>query len=342
MQCAFIVQASSQIGVGHLMRCLALAQCLHSLELEASFLLDQPTIAIAKQRHDWRGRIVNHDYSQSVEQQIESAFEACPAQPDWLIIDGYQFNQDYIDAWRKKGFKVAVFDDGGLPVPVAEVVIAAADENTNIEQGNGLPIRLSGNAYRLLREDFTRIIPQPLSNRNILTLCFGGSDPAWLTLPLLRALERQSFDGAIRVVTGSAFNHLGPLKTFVRDCSLSIQHIHNALDMADIWNTARLAVSAAGGSQFELAVCETPSLLVIVAENQRKATEHARMEGWCRSVDFCQLSNEERLGNINDLVAQIDALWRDEHQLNKMQAAVRGKYDAQGAARVIQELSRYA
>ncbi len=342
MHCAFIVQASSQIGVGHLMRCMALAQCLDSLELEASFLLDQATSVIAKQRHDWCGQVVNHDYSQPLAQQIESVLDAWPTQPNWLIIDGYQFDQDFIDAWRKKGFKVVVFDDGGRVAPEAEIVIAASDREVNINQVEVFPIRLNGNSYRLLREDFARIIPQPLDARHTLTICFGGSDPLGITLPLLIALEQNSFSGPIRVVTGSAFEQLDSLNVFISQSMLSIQHIHNAQDMADIWNNARLAVSAAGGSQFELAVCETPSILVTVAENQHRATHFAQTEGWCRVVDFCDSSCASGQQKIEQLCTQIEMLWRDERQLEKMQFAVRGKYDAHGAERVIQVLSQYA
>ena len=87
------------------------------------------------------------------------------------------------------------------------------------------------------------------------------------------------------------------------------------------------AISAAGGSQFELGVCNTPSILVTVAENQHSATQVAQAQGWCRAV------NKDI--DINELVAMALALYSDEETLTEMQACSQGNYDALGSERAI-------
>ncbi|MBT0584949.1 PseG/SpsG family protein [Alteromonas oceanisediminis] len=329
MRCVFVVQASKNMGTGHLMRCLALAQVFDNHDIESTFLLDEASLASAKQRHDWTGRIVAHHYAADLADRsvdVKRAARQCGSLPDWVIVDGYQFDAEYCGAWRALGCRVALFDDG--------VHDARALESADCV--------LAGTDYRLLRREFWSIMPLPVTQRHSLTLSFGGSDPANITQPLLLALERLNFSGPVRVVTGQAYADPQRIGRFVGQSSLTIQHIHAAQDMADVWSNARLAVSAAGGSQFELAVCETPSILVVVADNQRAATEQAVAEGWCESILLTHATSEHSGGasqNDIDAIAQrILALWEDETALLTMQQAIVGRYTADGGERIIDAL----
>jgi spore coat polysaccharide biosynthesis predicted glycosyltransferase SpsG len=67
---------------------------------------------------------------------------------------------------------------------------------------------------------------------------------------------------------------------------MPVQHVHDAQDMADMMLHSKLAVCAAGGSQFELLHCYTPSFLLVVADNQYPATQKASQQGWCEAVDW--------------------------------------------------------
>lgn len=315
MQCLFLTQASAKIGLGHLMRCLALSQYMFENHIDATFLLDEETAKIARQRHDWTAKVIAHDYCVPVEEQINK-FQVCVSgKPDWIIIDGYQFSQSFISAWQATGSKVAVFDDGINDNPlVADQLIVGKD-------------------YRLLRKEFWTIPKLSIPERQSLTVCMGGSDPMHITIPVLQKLENSNFSGPIRVVTGQAYPWLRELQQQIAKSHLAIQHIHAAQDMAAIWSNARLALSAAGGSQFELGVCETPSILVVVADNQKQATEQAQKEGWCEVVEY------QSNADINKIVAMIEMLWRDEQKLEQMQRNLIGRYDVHGGDKLLDLLA---
>lgn len=333
MRFVFFVQASETIGLGHLMRCLALSQTITELELEAVFLLDSESLSYAHARHDWQGAVVPHDYSRDLEKQYASASKYV-CQPDtWVIIDGYQFNDDFCKQWKADGNRVLLLDDGEHPtqLPVDAVLNPA-------RSADGKPNHLFGSAFRLLRREFRFVSRPTLSNRHYAAINFGGSDPLNLTLPLLRQLDISEFTGPIRVVTGSAYGQLQELKAFVKSSSLAIQHIHDAQDMADIWENARIAVSAAGGSQFELAVCGTPSLLVVVAKNQIPASLTAEQEGWCIVEQIADTATLNTTFCVDSIAETLIHLWNDEQRLLAMQQAIPPSYDSLGCERVIQRL----
>ena len=337
MYCVFVVRASSQIGIGHLMRCLALAQAMQESQFVPVFLLDAETQAIANNRKDWYGDIIAVDYQQAADSHIQALHKNQQSSVDWVIIDGYAFDYAYCHLWQQHGFKVALFDDGIHSAPYgADLLINASASVSIATDGTAM---LSGADYRLLRREFYNVSQPPIDHRPNLTISFGGSDPANLTLPLLMLLEQRQFDGSVSAITGQAYPLLTELNQFLASTSLNVEHIHGAQNMADVWSNAKLAVSAAGGSQFELAVCATPSILVVVADNQLSASQNAAEEGWCVVANMTHLT--ERDQQLLELCTAIENLWNNQQILAAMQQSILGKYNALGATRVLASLGNY-
>ena len=337
MHCVFVVQASGKIGVGHLMRCLALAQALSASSHKVTFLLDKQSQEIAVSINEWCGEIIPIDYHAAVDVQITHLKTQRLIAVDWLIIDGYQFDYNYCQSWQGAGYKLALFDDGVHRIQYAADIIVNAS-STEEKTINEVPV-LAGSQYRLLRKEFVGVGQHAIVNRKYLTIAFGGSDPADVTRALLVKLSVLAFDAPIRVITGQAYPFLDDLKNILAQSSLNIEHIHAAQDMASIWSSSKLAISAAGGSQFELAVCATPSILVVVADNQLQASSIASQEGWCFVADFT--AHSQRKESLEKLCSMIKSLWSNETQLTAMQRAIEGKYDAGGAQRIVEALKAY-
>ena len=105
--------------------------------------------------------------------------------------------------------------------------------------------------------------------------------------------------------------------------------------MADLWCHSRLAIAAAGGSQFELVACETPSVLLMIAENQRNASEQAAEQGWCvvrQAIDNLDLPA---------LAAQVSMLWADNAQLNNMSQAAADVAVTDGAWQLLNAIAMW-
>ncbi|WP_100642150.1 UDP-2,4-diacetamido-2,4,6-trideoxy-beta-L-altropyranose hydrolase [Alteromonas facilis] len=333
MRFIFCVQASATIGLGHLMRCQALAQTVIAHDMDAVFLLDDETRRIALARQDWQGQILPFDYAVPLAQQLSNLQATLPFPIEWIVVDGYQFTRDFCQQWRDLGHRVALFDDDVHETPLAADAVINAAHPPDEERHH-----LFGSDFRLLRREFKTVMPLSVSQRFHLTLNFGGSDPFGLTIPLLKCLASVEFDAPIRVVTGGAYQQVEELNKAINDLPLSIQHIHDAQDMADVWSHARLAISAAGGSQFEIAVCKTPAILVVVAENQITASQQAEQEGWCRIHYLHDVSETEKAGILADIARQAKQLWSEADTLSQMQDALNERYDAFGGERLMDAL----
>ncbi|MAJ70884.1 MAG: UDP-2,4-diacetamido-2,4,6-trideoxy-beta-L-altropyranose hydrolase [Alteromonadaceae bacterium TMED7] len=320
MSClVFCTGGGQNSGIGHVMRCQALAQAAEEQVLESLFIVNEAARKFILQRHEWCGAVLlAADTEQAVTSQVIAASETRRAVA--IVVDGYDFSEAVLKTLSQVNVPLVLLDDIRQPGhQYADIISNPAGEvwQHEYQQANAKAMLCLGPQYRLLRREFSVTAALPVKHRFSLTINMGGSDPAGLTLPVLSALSEVLPEAPFRVVTGPGFNPsaLAELKTFITGSERAIQHVHNCQDMADIWVNARLAVAAAGGSQFELVACQTPSVLITVAANQRQASQQATREGWCQVV-----SGGPGI-DISALATTVKKLWQDEAQLTEMSKA---------------------
>ncbi|MDC8830460.1 UDP-2,4-diacetamido-2,4,6-trideoxy-beta-L-altropyranose hydrolase [Alteromonas gilva] len=333
----FCVEASASAGMGHLMRCLALAQAAQTRGLDSVWLVPEPVLPVCRQRHDWVGRA---EQAASTEAGLAAQVEAICQQEHVLatVLDGYHFSADLAQQLQRLEPPLLVLDDiQGATIDSADIIVNPAGESLHRDYSrrNSTATLCLGAPYRLLRSEFAVTLPLELSQRRSLTVSLGGSDPKHYTLPLLDALAATLPDVPLRVVTGPGFAHRDALDDFISDSPAIIQHVHNCQDMADVWVNARLAVAAAGGTQFELAACHTPAVLLVVADNQLVATEQASEQGWCETWDARESLDAPALSE------KIKALWDDAQTLESMHQGAANYAFTEGADNVLDMLAEH-
>jgi UDP-2,4-diacetamido-2,4,6-trideoxy-beta-L-altropyranose hydrolase len=318
MRVAFRVEGEPNIGLGHVMRCMALAQSFVTYGHEVFFFMSQRSQHFCGNRTDWQGEILAipeaiADIDKTAE--LDWLITQCTdLRVDWLVLDGYQFDQAYRYALQSNAFKLAIFDDmnnsgalyadmlinGALNAALHRYQLTAPKASLAIGQG-----------YQVLRQEFLQPMNKKWSDRKSLTLMFGGSDPPNLTLLALQSLSNVNASMPITIITGAAYAGLGDLSDLIKSSELDITHLHDCQHMAAVLVTTKLALSAAGGSQFELLACATPSILVVVAENQKLASQDAENQGWCQVVNNDDLS-------VDELVMHCLSLWQQPNLLLTM------------------------
>ncbi|MFT5676583.1 MAG: UDP-2,4-diacetamido-2,4,6-trideoxy-beta-L-altropyranose hydrolase [Paraglaciecola sp.] len=330
------MDASPALGIGHLMRCLALAQMLEKSAIHTFFAVSESTLILCENRYDWVGTLLVMPQDIQVSEEVLWLDGVVTKhQIDALVLDGYQFNRTYRRTLLHLPCAKIIFDDNNDSGSLhCDLVINGAENAALLGYQQTAPkaTYCIGNHYRILRQEFIDAGHTDWGNRHFLTICMGGSDPTKLTLPLLETIHKQDFKARICVITGGAYQELGKLKAFIAASHMNLEHIHDCQNMADIFSQSRLVVSAAGGTQFELLACQTPSLLLVVADNQLNATEQASKQGWCAMVDA-----REGL-DFNLLSRQISELWNDEVTLKTMSVVAKKHKNVEGAQRVVEAI----
>ncbi|MDP8224327.1 MAG: hypothetical protein P9L99_13265 [Candidatus Lernaella stagnicola] len=262
----FRCDAGPQIGLGHVVRCLALAEAFlnrgHAVEFVSDFGgLEWPARQLAE-----RGLPHAPPQDPSPAHLVAYAAEKGAAA---VIVDSYQPTSDDLAALCGHGFVVAALDDEAKRALPVDVLI---NQNLGAEK---LPyetradtMKLLGSEYALLRRELITARERGLQREHPLVamnvaLMMGGTDPRGLAVTALQALAATKWPLTVRWIASRLPADVPDLPT------LEIEVVAGADDVAPHFLWCDLALSAAGSTAWELACLGAPMALVSAFANQQ-------------------------------------------------------------------------
>lgn len=339
----FRVDASSEIGAGHLMRCLALANAFQQAGIRCHFLVNHRTATLLQTLGRLDIEFTEISATESELSQIKACIHHLQQELGLLalVLDGYQFSAEYRCEVKSLVELLVVLDDqNNSGLLYADLVVNPIEtaKNLNYSSTAAHAKHTFGSAYVLLQPAFQHVEPSLWEHRRELLITFGASDVKDLSLSVLSELYKRELPfQAVTLVTGAAYPHVEALRQVMASQDqghLSVKHLHNVADMAQVMQKARLAISAAGSTQFELATLRVPGILVVVADNQLAAAREQESEGWCQVVDA-------RHGlQVAALIQQASDLWLDAERLRQMHQAAGKRTYQMGAHRVVRAVQQ--
>jgi UDP-2,4-diacetamido-2,4,6-trideoxy-beta-L-altropyranose hydrolase len=329
-----------QIGTGHLMRCLALAQAWQDSGGQAVLLTSEEASGLdgrflkERVRVEWVA-----GQPASPEDARQTADCARRLESDWIVLDGYRFPGRYQKLIKEAGFRLLALDDYGH----AECYAADLVLNQNLHAEERLYAHreaytrlLLGPRFALLRREFVRRIGWrreiPEVARKIL-VTLGGSDPDNVTLRVVQALRQMRLEGLEAVIlVGAANPHRDELEAAVRSApALRLQV--NAPDMPELLAWADVAVAAGGTTTWELAFMGLPALILVLADNQRDVARGLEAAGVAGNLGcFESVTPEQIAGELSELLT-------DPHRRRQWSCKGQALVDGRGANWVVQRLS---
>jgi len=261
-------EASHGVGLGHFMRCYAIAEQARLDGDRVTFLTGElPPQALERLRFCG----IDHIYAPYAAGSADDQGFVARLVPEGqaVLLDSYGFGADYYAALSDSHF-VAVMDDMAA-VPISgHVVINASIGAAQMGYAALAPQArlLLGPVYAQVRHEFRRPYPDPF--RPHVCVTFGGSDPANLTAQAAQALLEVVPEVDIRLIAGPAHAHVDALR---RLCAAQPRlKLYLAPDnVAEVLYGADLVVTAAGGSVYEIAAMGLPALVLVVVDNQASA-----------------------------------------------------------------------
>lgn len=316
---------NEKIAMGHVMRCLSIAEAFRSLGGEVEFLLADDYVCSVLDGRGFSYQVLGSDW-QDPEQEIEQMetllkreSELEPAEKPKLLIDSYQVTQKYLACLAQSARLIYLDDLNSFPIPAAMVVnyasFAGAEENGFY--GNPDTVYCLGWQYTPLRLAFAETeSPFRTQVKNIL-ITTGGSDPFEMSVRISRQMLEKEWLGDIKLhVVAGKFCQCTDMLLQLQEQDERIKLYQNISNMESVMSRCDFAISAGGTTIFELFACGLPVIAFGFAENQMESLHLlAEQQALCYMGD----AREDKAEVVNNIVKKaeeycMNASFREEYR----------------------------
>lgn len=269
--------ASSTIGVGHVMRCLALAQAWQDRGGKVVLVARElPYVLEARLRKENLGVLRIADEIGGLDDAGTTLRLAHEQEAAWVVLDGYRFGREFQETLREAGLRLLAIDDmAHQPHYAVDVLLnqnlSATPEFYAGKIETGVTELLLGPRFSLLRREFRSINPVRGLNHSPLRVLvtFGGADPENYTSRILENLTRGGHrELEVVVLAGAANPHVAELQWTAASAPYHCEVWVNVADVAGVMAWADVAIAAAGSTVWELASLQLPALVGAFEDNQ--------------------------------------------------------------------------
>ena len=282
--------ASEKIGLGHVMRCFALAQMIKD-DFEIQFFCKEIPRQLAAEISSAGFTI------EKIER--EDDFISSLKANTLVILDGYEFGLEYQAQIKKRRARIIWISDFKAQNPVADIILNQAPGI----QANGYQTSFSsrfllGPEYALLRPIFFQTQKQEKIPNSIF-ICFGGADPLNLSLKTLEVLSSFSKFEKCTVVTGAAYLFQSELEDFIHNSKRNIEHFHSidAEKMYALMSQSDLAIVPSSSIIYEAMATNCQIISGYYVDNQKLFYEGLKTQNCFYDAGQFETENLEKALN---------------------------------------------
>jgi spore coat polysaccharide biosynthesis predicted glycosyltransferase SpsG len=324
------------MGLGHVVRCLALADELHENHgVAVSFAMRASPLA---------SEMVKRRSYPTLQPPDDVVFEQQAWLRDCISKSGAQIlvvdvrddlSKAALESLAKKGTVIAVLDDLSDRRWAADLAFYPPVPQVRRVDWSGFCGRLCvGWEWIVLRSQFAESLPPHYNSKCSLLIAMGGSDPAGLTLKAVRAVDRLSGDGDFDsvIIVGAGFCHQKSLRDLLGQTRRRFTVREDVSEMSAAMAQANLAVCSFGMTSYELAAMGIPAVCACLTEDHAESASALVAAGMAISVGVDDQDTERRLA------AAVEGLLEDRNARAQMSARARETVDGRGAWRIAEVL----
>lgn len=359
MNIFFRADANKSIGMGHIMRCLSIADALSGSGNNATFIISDNNVSSLIQERGYKAIVLNSLYN-----QMDEEIKLWPQniKPDILFVDSYFVTERYLFHLRENiglhGGKLIYLDDVlSFPYPVDVLINYNAYANKEAydmlyaDADCKIPELIIGPQYVPLRPMFRDISHRIQNNKveNVL-ISTGGSDELHLSISLIDWIQENvaNDDLIYHFLIGAMNEDRESIRLILDDMNkegcVRIMVHEDVPDMSSLIRKMDIVVSAAGSTLYEIAACGVPLITYSLADNQIPGGEAFSSLGMGiyigdlrdpETVDYNKvMSGELREDAIESIMDAIEELRDDYNQRVAMGSKMQNLIDGCGAERL--------
>lgn len=358
------VDGNSQIGLGHVKRCLSIADELKKLDVHTVFIMADKT---AKKVVTARGFEVI---------SLDTPFDHMDAELNKmnriikensihkLLIDSYFVDVNYLEKLNEhfvyqtkivKGktivksvkIKLAYIDDfvrNDFPVDliirynISETPVSKLMD-TQLQNKNGTQLEnsllkdtnyLLGCNYAPVADEFRNATFTVKKQVEQVLITTGGSDSLNIASRIGEVLLKDYPTITFHIVSGPFNRNKKQLQEMEQEYSNMILHC-NCNNMSELMNQCDIAISSAGSTMYELCSVGIPTICFYYVDNQENIANGFERIANVPNAGNYQTNPEETINGVKDFFAQ---LLTNETKRNELHHAMKQLVDGEGAKRI--------
>jgi UDP-2,4-diacetamido-2,4,6-trideoxy-beta-L-altropyranose hydrolase len=270
----FRVDTGPKVGLGHIVRCTAIANCLADFGIRSGFVLGPSKLA------DFEIQLLgSHDvFHLPADSELHAIGRfMLPDTPILLVVDHYHDGRSNLESQVFRNTKKVLIDDLASHTDLPCDVLINPNTGSDLTTTHSYQ-RLLGPKYAPIRDEIRELAGQwhptlKQGQRDQCVISIGATDPLNLTCSILQTIARcpEREDFKFTVVLSSFAPHLAAVKALCTALAseILVELIEDAVDMGALYRDAHCCIGAAGSSAWERCCVGLPTAQLVVAKNQR-------------------------------------------------------------------------
>ena len=324
-------EAGYDAGLGHLVRCLSLADELHDrYKCNVIFVIwSCESVQSIISGHGYPVILLDRaTYLENDKYYFSALLEQHYA--DLVIIDVADcLLPDDIRVSSNSTTKLAFIDDGSARRLQADYVFYPPVPQTNcLDWGGFEGKKYIGWQWVLLRSQFAKINHESTKGTIRLLVTMGGSDPDGLTMQVLKSLKSLNMNVRLTIVVGASYKEKEDINRVASELPFSVEVMVDVADMAGLMAQSDVAITSFGMTAYELAAVGVPAIYLCLTDDHNLSASALDEAGMGVNLGlYSEVTNDLLLHSVESLVGNMDA--RDE-----MSAKSRSLIDGLGTKRI--------
>lgn len=323
-------------GMGHIVRCLSVANEFKIRDIEPIFLTkeDKDTQSILNFNNIKYKKI----FSKSLEGEIEEVKKIFnEINPEYTLTDSYWISNEYLKKLKVISNILISIDDNNLYQYPSDIIVNynlhSSDINYNYK--NKESKILLGSKYCMLRKEFQDACPIKIKDKvSKILIIMGGTDINSFSEKVLKNILNIDKSIIIDVVVSKLYKNKEILRCIEKNND-NVNIIFNPSNMVSVMKNCDLAISAGGTTIYELGSLGIPTILIPQVDNQIDIAIKANELGLMINMGKYDCLN---LDNLNNSVIKLIDNTNERRKMNKLCIDM---IDNKGTLNVVNEILKY-
>ena len=326
---------SPEIGLGHIIRCLALADEFHEVHnCRITFAMRKGPLGIKMVEEKGYKVIISQENDQTFD--YKEWLNECVSKVDARAIvfdvrDGLA--RAVVKELRTNGTLIISIDDPENKRLEADLAFYPPVPQVRRMDWSSFTGQLYvGWEWVILRKEFSRApcpMPHaPCTKIPIILVTMGGSDPQRMTFKVVKALEMFDKEFEVIVVLGAGFQHKEEFNNLLSRCKHRYDVREDVQNMAELMTQSDIALSSFGATAYELAAMGLPAIYLCLTDDHAESASVFEEAGTATNLGvYSRVVNEKILQFVLALV-------EDKGRRTRMSIKAKACVDAQGTKRI--------